>query len=158
MASFGLALVALDPRGHEGKRLRVEVDRLSVAVANPDDESGVLEHAQVLGHSLLGDVQGRCELSDRRIAGCESSDELATGRVSRRREYLRQCIRRHGLSLVAQHAGSERRERRQGRSVAREVPGRLAADALSCMGVGFEEHQGVPSTDIDEVHGDVRRH
>ncbi len=64
----------------------VEVHRAALSVAGPGDESGVLEHLDVLGDRLLGDGERFGELVDGRRSAAEAGDDPPPHRVGERHE------------------------------------------------------------------------
>ena len=92
---LGLALVALDPFGHQVEDLRFEMHGTALRVAGARHEPGVLEHPQVLRHRLHRDLVRLGELVDGGIGDREPGDHVAPGRVRQCREHPRECICRH---------------------------------------------------------------
>ena len=97
---LGLAAVALDPRRHQVEDLRLEVDRAALGVPAAADEAGVLEHPEVLGDGLDGDVVGLGQLVDGGVAVGQPGDDVPPGRVGERREHPGELICGHVVLLV----------------------------------------------------------
>src|SRR6185312_12637489 len=62
------------------------MDRPSLRVAGPGDQSRLLEHLNVLGHCLFGDVERCGQLIDRGRSAGQSRHDRAPNRVGQRHE------------------------------------------------------------------------
>jgi len=78
---LGLPPVALDPLRHQVEHLRFEVHGPSLGVAAAADQTGVLEHLEVLGDGLQADVVRCREMADGGITGSQPSHHVASGRI-----------------------------------------------------------------------------
>ena len=93
---LGLALVSLDPFGHQVEDLRFEMHGTALRVTAARHEPGVLEHPQVLRDRLHRDLVRLGQLVDGRIGDREPGDHVAPGRIRQCREHPRERVCRHG--------------------------------------------------------------
>src|SRR4051812_15875436 len=73
--------VLLEPLGSLAEPVAVQARRPQLSRAPACDQSGPLEHLEVLGDRLNGDRERRSELVHRRLSVCEASEDRTTGRV-----------------------------------------------------------------------------
>ena len=94
VTAFGVKPISVDPCGQPLQRGRVEVHRPALCIAGPGDQSRVLEHLNVLGHRLFGDVERRGQLVDRGRPPGQPRHDRAPNRVRQRQEgAVKPCIR-----------------------------------------------------------------
>ncbi len=85
VALLRLAAVALDPFGHEVEHLCFEVNGAALGVTAPADDTGVLEHPEVLGDGLHGHVIGLGKLADDGVPVGEAGHDVPSDRVRKSR-------------------------------------------------------------------------
>src|SRR5262249_9026042 len=92
VALLDLAPVALDPCGHEVEDLRFEVNGAALGVAAPAHHAGVLQHLEMLGDGLQGDVVRRGEVVDGGVPGGQARHDVAPDRVAQSQKGPRERV------------------------------------------------------------------
>src|ERR1700694_2079045 len=87
---FGMG--AAEPAVHREQAVKLKSRRAALAVAGPADETGPLQHLEMLGDGRLGQRGGLCELDDASLAGREALEDRPAGGVGKRREGAAQGI------------------------------------------------------------------
>lgn len=91
---FGVG--ATQPVVHWGKSLEVKARGPALTVAAPPDETGPLEHFEVLGDRGLGQHRGSCQLDDTGLPGREAMEDGPASRVG-------ECREGEAQGVVARH-------------------------------------------------------
>ncbi len=81
-----------EPVVHRGQAVELESRRAALAVAGPTDQSGSLQHLEVLGDGGLGQRGVPRQFDDADVAGGEAFKDRPTGGIGKRREGATQLI------------------------------------------------------------------
>src|SRR5699024_3432435 len=93
--------VAFDPLGHQVEDLGLQVAWPALGVPATADDTGVLEHFDVLGHRLHADVVRFGQLVDRGVACGQLGDDATSSGVGQGREHSREPVFGHGHTSYA---------------------------------------------------------
>ncbi len=92
---------AAEPVIHWGQAVELKSRWAALAVTGPADQTGSLQHLEVLGDSGLRQRGGLCEFDDAGIAGCEALQDRPAGGVCKGREGAAQLIvSNHYLQVI----------------------------------------------------------
>jgi len=83
---------AAEPVVHWGQAVELKSRWAALAVTGPADQTGSLQHLQVLGDSRLRQRGGLCQFDDTSIAGRETLQDRPAGGVCKGREGPAQLI------------------------------------------------------------------
>src|SRR2546426_257719 len=79
--AFPEPAIALQPPGRLREPPRFQPSRPSLGVASARDQSGPLQHFEVLGDGRLAHVEGSGQLGDRRLTRCQAGEDRPPRRV-----------------------------------------------------------------------------
>jgi len=88
-----LRVCAAEPVVHWGQAVELKSRWAALAVTGPADQTGSLQHLEVLGDGRLRQRGGPCEFDDASIAGREALQDRPAGGVRKGREGAAQLIR-----------------------------------------------------------------